>query len=49
MIHPKEITNMAVILTSDMGKSIVGDIIHMTGGAGLITFVTLNTNKYIKN
>ena len=38
MIHPKEIANMAVILTSDMGKSIVGDIIYMTGGAGLITF-----------
>lgn len=34
----EEIANMAVILTSDMGRSIVGDIVYMTGGAGLITF-----------
>lgn len=35
---PEEIANMAVFLTSDMGRTIVGDIIYMTGGAGLITF-----------
>lgn len=35
---PEEIANMAVFLTSDMGRTIVGDIICMTGGAGLITF-----------
>ena len=29
---------MAVILVSDMGRSIVGDCIYMIGGAGLITF-----------
>lgn len=37
-ITPEEIANMAVVLVSDMGKSIVGDIVYMTGGAGTITF-----------
>lgn len=37
-IHPVEISNMAVLLLSDCGKSIVGDVIYMTGGAGTITF-----------
>lgn len=35
---PEEIANMATILCSNMGKTIVGDIVYMTGGAGLITF-----------
>lgn len=34
---PEEIANMAVVLTSGMGKMIIGDIVYMTGGAGLIT------------
>lgn len=33
---PEEIANMAVILVSDMSKTIVGDIVYMTGGAGNI-------------
>ena len=33
-----EIANMAVILVSDMSRSIMGDIIYMTGGSGLLTF-----------
>lgn len=37
-ILPEEIANMAVILTSNMGKSIMGDIIYMTGGAGNLTY-----------
>lgn len=37
-VLPEEIANMAVVLTSDMGKSIIGDIVMMTGGAGNITF-----------
>lgn len=36
-ILPEEIANMAVFLVSDMGKSIVGDTVFMTGGAGLLT------------
>ena len=32
---PEEIANMAVFLVSNMGRSIVGDIIYMTGGSGL--------------
>lgn len=39
---PEEIANMAVILVSMMGKTIVGDIVYMTGGAGLITLDDLN-------
>ena len=35
---PEEIANMAVFLVSDMGRTIVGDIVCMTGGAGLVTF-----------
>lgn len=37
-IMPEEIANMAVILTSNFGKSIIGDIIYMTGGAGNLTY-----------
>jgi 3-oxoacyl-[acyl-carrier protein] reductase len=35
---PEEIANMAVVLTSGMGRTVVGDIVYMTGGAGIITF-----------
>ena len=35
---PDEIANMAVMLTSSMGRMVVGDIVYMTGGSGLITF-----------
>lgn len=34
---PQEIANMAVMLCSGMGRMVVGDIVYMTGGAGLIT------------
>lgn len=37
-VMPQEIANVAVLLVSNMGKTIVGDIIYMTGGAGIITF-----------
>lgn len=37
-IHPKEIASMAVFLLSNNGRSIVGDTIYMTGGAGMLTF-----------
>ena len=37
-IHPVEIANMAVLLLSESGRSILGDVIYMTGGAGTITF-----------
>lgn len=35
---PQEIANMAVIYVSDMGRTIVGDIAYMTGGAGNLTY-----------
>lgn len=34
---PDEIANMAVVLTSSMGRMIVGDTMYMTGGAGVLT------------
>ena len=39
---PEEIANMAVVLTSSMGRGVVGDIVYMTGGAGLITYDDIN-------
>ncbi|MCK9154893.1 MAG: SDR family oxidoreductase [Paludibacteraceae bacterium] len=44
MCTTDEIANMAVILTSGIGRSIVGDIVYMTGGAGIITFDDLSYN-----
>lgn len=34
---PEEVANIAVVLTSGMGRMIVGDIIYLSGGAGVIT------------
>lgn len=39
---PEEIANMAVVLTSGLGRMIVGDIVYITGGAGIITFDDIN-------
>lgn len=41
---PEEIANMAAVLVSDMGRMIVGDIVYMTGGAGVITFDDIEYN-----
>lgn len=35
---PEEIANMAVFLVSEMGRSVVGDIVYMTGGSALLSF-----------
>lgn len=35
---PEEIANMAVMLVSEVGRTIVGAIVPMTGGAGVITY-----------
>lgn len=35
---PEEIANMAVVLTSDMCRMVVGDILYMTGGSGITTY-----------
>lgn len=35
---PEEIANMAVVLVSDLGRMVVGDIVYMTGGSGVITY-----------
>lgn len=35
---PEEIANMAVFLVSNMGKSIIGDMVFMTGGSGVVTY-----------
>lgn len=34
---PEEIANMAVILVSDMSRTIIGDTVFMSGGGGIIT------------
>ena len=39
---PEEIANLAVFLTSDMGRMIVGDMIPMTGGCGVLSYDYLN-------
>ena len=36
-ITPEEIAGMAVVLVSDMGRTIIGDTIYMTGGSGNVT------------
>ena len=41
---PEEIANMAVFLTSDMGRMIMGDIIYMTGGSGVFSNEDMNYN-----
>lgn len=41
-ITPEEIANMALFLVSDMGRSIMGDIVYMTGGAGILTYDDVN-------
>lgn len=35
---PEEIANMAVFLVSEMGRSVVGDIVYMTGGSALLSY-----------
>lgn len=37
-IMPGEIANMAVFLVSNMGRSIIGDMVFMTGGSGVVTY-----------
>lgn len=37
-VMPGEIANMAVFLVSNMGRSIIGDMIFMTGGSGVVTY-----------
>jgi NAD(P)-dependent dehydrogenase (short-subunit alcohol dehydrogenase family) len=39
---PQEIANMAVILVSDMSRMIIGDIVYMTGGAGVLSNDDMN-------
>lgn len=38
LVTIEEIGNMATILVSDLGKSVVGDVVYMGGGAGIVTF-----------
>lgn len=35
---PEEIASMAVILCSGLGRTIVGSVVYMTGGAGILTY-----------
>ncbi len=42
--QPEEIANMATILVSNMSRMIIGDIVCMTGGAGIITYDDIKYN-----
>ena len=37
-VLPEEIANMAVVLVSDMSRMVIGDIVYMTGGAGILSY-----------
>ena len=41
---PEEIANMSVVLVSNMSRMVIGDIVYMTGGAGLLTNDDINYN-----
>lgn len=41
---PEEIANFAVILVSDLSRTIIGDTIYMTGGAGNLTVDDIDYN-----
>ena len=41
---PEEVSNMAVILVSNMGRMIMGDIVYMTGGVGVFSNEDMNWN-----
>ena len=38
LILPEEVASMSVVLFSGIGDSVVGDIVYMSGGAGVITY-----------
>lgn len=46
LTHPEEVASMAVILVSDMSRTIIGDIVYMTGGAGIITQDDMGNDAY---
>ena len=35
---PEEVATMAVVLASDLGRMVVGDVVHVTGGCGNLTY-----------
>lgn len=46
MTHPIEVANMAVILVSDLSRMVVGDIVYMSGGAGIVYNEDVDYNFY---
>lgn len=46
LTHPEEVASMAVILVGDMSRTIIGDIVYMTGGAGLLTLDDMGDSAY---
>lgn len=44
MVMPEEVANVAVFLTSGMGRMIVGDVVYITGGTGTITCDDIDYN-----
>lgn len=44
LVTPEEVANIAVVLTSGMGRMIVGDIVYISGGAGVLTCDDIDYN-----
>lgn len=38
LVTPVEVANLSVILVSGLGRAVVGDVLCVSGGAGLVTF-----------
>ena len=36
-VTPEEVANMAVVLVSDLGRMVVGDVVYISGGGGVVT------------
>ena len=36
-VTPEEVANMAVVLVSDIGRMVVGDVVYISGGGGVVT------------
>ncbi|TRY15752.1 SDR family oxidoreductase [Shewanella hanedai] len=43
-VTPEEVANFAVILVSSLSRSIIGDVVYMTGGAGNLTIDDIDYN-----
>ena len=38
LVTRQEIANLAVVLASDLSRMVIGDVLYVSGGAGVVTF-----------